>query len=171
MRFTLVALALVAIVTAGPATAQEATQEWQEDTGLSTNVRFEVTITDEGAGALSTEKRVILTIGAEGFGRVRSVHLGEPPSDFVFQPTVNIDIGNPQQRVQIMDDGSIQAAVAIEYRPPYTPDVLPRPSGTELSTIRTFEDGVSVELAQFVEAASDRQTSIAVTATILDRGQ
>ena len=75
------------------------------------------------------------------------------------------------KRVRVTDDGHIHASIAIHYQPPYAPDLIPRPSGGELSTIRFFEPGVPAQLARLADPVSDRQITIEVTATILDNDQ
>ena len=172
MRFRLLAsLAIAAaFVMSGMATAQESAPEASEAEGRAANVRFEIAIADEGGGAAPTEKQVTVVISTGGWARARSVHAGEPPEPGMVPPAINVDIGGSLDPVRIMDDGSIQVAVVIAYRP-YVPGMMPRPSGGELSTIRFFEDGVPAQLARLTEVASERQTTITVTATVLDRGQ
>ena len=169
MRFRLLpSLAIAAaFVMSGMATAQESAPEASEAEARAANVRFEIAIADEGGGAAPTEKQVTVVIGTGGMARARSMHAGEPLGPSMFPPRIHVDIGGSQYPVRIMDDGSIQVSVAIEYVP-YAPGMMPPPSGGELSTIRFFEDGVPAQLARLTEATSERQTTITVTATVLD---
>ena len=169
MRFRLLpSLAIAAaFVMSGMATAQESAPEASEAEARAANVRFEIAIADEGGGAAPTEKQVTLVIGTGGVARARSTQVGESLEPGIFAAWINVDIGD-QQRVRIMDDGSIQVSVAIQYKP-YAPGMMPPPSDGELSTIRFFEDGVPAQLARLTEVTSERQTTITVTATVLDR--
>ena len=70
--------------------------------------------------------------------------------------------------VRLLMDGTIRASVVLQYRP-HAPGVNPWPSHVELSALRQFRSGVRRLVARTADPALDRQTTIEVTATIVEK--
>ena len=134
------------------------------------NVRFDFVITEEGSAIEVSEQRVSLVAGNMGRGSSRSISMTLPEEGVAAPPPLfNIDVGTAAGgAVQVLTNGTIRASVVIQYQP-YAPGVSrPWPAGLELLALRSFKTGVRTLVAQTADPALDRQTTVEVTATILD---
>jgi hypothetical protein len=131
------------------------------------NVRFEISITDIG-GPKPVTKVVAVTVADNGAnGSIRSIgrtieSAGPPASGFPGNYPLNLDV----RGVTGYDDGSVRAAVNVEYQP-YVPDAKPQPGMITASATAVFQDGRKVQILQSTDPLTDRRTTVEVTATIL----
>ncbi len=138
------------------------------------NIRFDISITDEGGGASPVRKAVTLVVADRGYTSSRSQVRLTPDVEKglnVFDPSkaglpLNVDVGMNGDLVELQDDGRVRARVNIVYQP-YSPELKTLPGSVQGSSKLLFESGKKVVFAQTADAVTDRHTTIEVTATIL----
>jgi len=134
----------------------------------STNVRIEVTVTDQRPGAAAVTKAVSIVTGDGLNGSVRS--------QTAYNSSGNVPGGNAPFNVDawpiIMADGKIHTRLTVQY------DVVPPPGpsqdgvrllGTSIreSVALILESGKPIVAVQSNDPVSDRKVSLEVKATIL----
>src|SRR5205814_6819792 len=130
--------------------------------GQPVNIKVELTITDQHAGAAPAKKALSAVIGDGQGGFVRSSSmvggpLGEVP--------LNVDV-----EPRILADGKIRLHFNLQYDLPSTPGAdVPRPTKTTIreSITLILENGKSLLAAQSADPVIDRQVTVEVKATIL----
>jgi hypothetical protein len=126
--------------------------------GQPVNIRFDITIVDEG-GAQASRKSVSLTVADRQSGQVRSA---------VFVP----DVGQVPLAVDAMPslerDGKIRARISLDYQPdPGQDRKQPTPVSMRLAFGLVLESGKRIVAAQAADPVTDRRVSVEVTATVL----
>lgn len=140
------------------------------------NIRFDISIADEGGGAPLVRKAVSLLVADRGYASSRSqarFPLGERAPGVeprIVNPgepfPLNIDVGAFNDLVEIQDDGRVRARVSFEYQP-YASELKALPGHVQGSSRLLFESGRKVVFVQSADAITDRRTTIEVTATVL----
>jgi hypothetical protein len=129
----------------------------------TTNIRIELTITDQRGTAAPISKIVTMTMMDTGNGRIRTG--GDVKTPLGFRPvTLNVDA-----YPRVHKDGKIRVDLTIEYRP------TAAESDTEQATTPTInesiavllEDGKSVVISQSADPATDRKVKVEAKATII----
>lgn len=183
MRYVIAAFLLAAApLTAGaqqPAPRPEGAQAPAPDSrpapGAPVNIRYDVTIRDEGGGGPATRRTVSLVVQANNVpGAVRSIgHLpashplaaaqaiGTGPASHPLAIPLNVDV-----RGTISPNGRIPSRVTVEYQP-FWPEAKTLPSSVRAQVDAALDDGRLMLLSQAVDPISDRRTIIEVTATVL----
>jgi hypothetical protein len=135
--------------------------------GQPINVRVEVTITEQRAGAAPIKKTIMAVVADGRPGSVRSTMvmntLGVPGS-----VPLNLDT-----EANILSDGKIRLFYTLQYDlPDMTPGAAPetrRPVATQIreSVTLILENGKPIVAAQSADPVGDRQVSVEVKATIM----
>jgi len=149
----------------------------------TTNVRFDISIRDEGAGA-PPPKNVSLVVAMGTSGSLRSTaprpgtdsnvpifvappanpeKPGEVPYNPFSGPSVplNVDVFARAQ-----EGDKIMARVTVEYQP-YSKDAKVQSATMRGMAEAWFDNGKPMVLSQTADPTSDRRTTIQVTATVL----
>lgn len=174
-------LGLTALLTLTPggapqeaaATAQEKAAAPAEQTEYWTNVRIELSITDQTSGGAPVRKSVTLLLANGGDGRVRSqgmVFREATASDrrSAFEVTLNADA-----RVLQIEGSKIRTAITVEYAPSAegapTQDEAREQRGSTLnqSVWVVLTSGKPTVIVESSDPLSDRKVTLAATATIL----
>lgn len=129
-----------------------------------TNVRIDLTITDQRGSAPAVSKAVSMLVADRFNGRVRSG--GHAKVGSSFQPvTLNVDA-----QPEILRDGRVRVQVSLEYRaqnpeggPP--DDAQPGTLSEQFSVI--LEDGKSMVITQSADPASDRKVRVELKAALV----
>jgi hypothetical protein len=128
--------------------------------GQPLNIRFDVTIVDEG-GPQTSRKAISVTVADREIGLVRaSVSIpghGDVP--------VSLDV-----RPALGSDGKIRTRMVLEYRPTPAFDpkgAVPTPASMRLQFGVLLENGEKIVAAQAADPVTDRRVSVEVVATIL----
>jgi hypothetical protein len=160
---------------AKPAEQQAAARpaESEPEPGVPANIRFDVTIRDEGGGGPATRRTVSLVVRGNNFpGSVRSV--GHLPASHPLASSqasaqrvplaipLNVDV-----RGSVTTGKRIQARVTVEYQP-FWADAKTLPSSVRAQVDAILDDGRAMLLSQAVDPITDRRTIIEVTATVLN---
>jgi hypothetical protein len=143
------------------------------------NLRFDVSIVDEGGGAPMTRKNVsIIARGNNQTASVRSQGSLSPrdPIAVAMGPagTHGVGIGLKVDVRGIHSawapgnstPGKINGRVAVEYQP-YSPEMKSLPSSVTTQVDAVFDEGRKMVIAQAADPLSDRKTTIEVTVTVL----
>jgi hypothetical protein len=151
-------LLVVILVTAAGASAQEqqstpkpAEPQAPRASAQATNVRIELTITDQRSDAQTPPKTVMLLVEDNQNGRIRTGR---------GNAVLNLDV-----RPQIVRDGRVRLLVSLEFTPQDAPDRPSQPPIQE-SIVALADDGKSVVLSQSADPTSDRKVRLEVKATI-----
>ena len=166
---------LVLLIAAAPAPAQEPPSKPPaapeppakadllrppEPAGQPLNIRFDVTIVDEG-GPQTSRKAISVTVADREVGLVRaSVSIpghGDVP--------VSLDV-----RPALGSNGTIRTRMVLEYRPTPAFDpkgAVPTPASMRLQFGVLLKNGEKIVAAQAADPMTDRRVSVEVTATIL----
>jgi hypothetical protein len=129
----------------------------------ATNIRVDLTITDQRGSATPISKTITMTMADNASSRIRTG--GDVRTPMGFRPvTLNVDAMPRVQR-----DGKIYVTLTIEYRP------TAAESDTEQSTTPTIneslavllEDGKSTVISQSADPATDRKVKVEAKAAIL----
>jgi len=128
--------------------------------GQPVNIRFDITIIDEG-GPQPSRKALSLTTVDRQSGQLRAS---------VFVPPVG-DVPLALDAYPILErDGKIRARITLDYRPNPGSDVKQAPAMTasiRLSFGVVLENGKKILAAQAADPVTDRRVSVEVTATVL----
>lgn len=153
-----------------PAPTAEAKQETprqipppEPNRGQLTNVRLEVTITDQRGSGQPTTKTVALVLADRSPGRLRTS--GDVRTPQGYRPiALNIDA-----RPEFTRDGRVRANVTLDYRP----SVGEGTSEEQVLTTITesfeviLEDGKALIVSQSADPYSDRRVRVELKATVL----
>jgi hypothetical protein len=129
----------------------------------ATNIRIDLTITDQRGSATPVSKTITMTMADNASSRIRTG--GDVRTPLGFRPvTLNVDAMPRVQR-----DGKIYVTLTIEYRP------TAAETDTEQSTTPTIneslavllEDGKSTVISQSADPATDRKVKVEAKAAII----
>jgi hypothetical protein len=154
-----ITLLVVILVTAAGASAQEpqstakpAEPQASRASAQGTNVRIELTITDQRSDAQTPPKTVMLLVEDNQNGRIRTGR---------GNAVLNLDV-----RPQIVRDGRVRVLVSLEYTPQDAPDRPSQPPIQE-SIVALLDDGRALVVSQSADPISDRKVRLEVKATIV----
>lgn len=132
------------------------------------NVKFDVTITDT-AGPKPVTKTVSMTVAPGNNGSIRSSAKAGDTSAGTINPAVvaptswlNVDV----RGVNTIDANTVRAQISVEYQA-YVADAKLQPGAVSANSTSIFTDGRRTQILVTSDPASDRRTTIEVTATIL----
>ena len=127
------------------------------------NLRLELTVTDQRGAAPTSPKTVTMLVADRSNGRVRtsgSVRVGGG-----YQPvTLNVDA-----QPEILKDGRIKVQVSLEYRAQTAEGTQEdnQPSNLSESFNVILDDGKSMLVTQSADPASDRKVRVDMKATLV----
>lgn len=154
-----ITLLVVILVTAAGASAQEqqstakpAEPQASRASAQATNVRIELTITDQRSDAQTPPKTVMLLVEDNQNARIRTGR---------GNAVLNLDV-----RPQIVREGRVRVLVSLEFTPQDAPDRPAQPPLQE-SIVALVDDGKSLVLSQSADPASDRKVRLDMKATIV----
>jgi hypothetical protein len=136
------------------------------------NIRFDISISDEGGGITPVQKSVVLTVQGSGTGSLRSSGLGYLANT----PTIpggrgdrlpvdlNTDVNLAAYRPQ--EPNKIRARIAIDYQP-FSPEWKSAPGRVRASVDVMLDNGKETALWQTTDPVMGVRTTIKVTATVL----
>jgi len=140
------------------------------------NLRFDVSIVDEGGGAPVTRKNV--TIIARGNNQTASVrsqgnlNANHPITIAMRAQGVGIGLKVDVRGMHpsfmpsaALPSGKVAGRVAVEYQP-YSPEMKSLPSSVTTQVDAIFDEGKKMVIAQAADPLSDRKTTIEVTVTV-----
>jgi hypothetical protein len=135
------------------------------------NLRFDVSIVDEGGGGPLTQKTVAVIARANNeMASVRSqgrLNPGHPIAIAMRAAGQNgVGIGLFVDARGIYENGRIHARVAVDYQP-YWPEAKSLPSSVTAQLDAVFDEGRKLLIAQAADPLSDRKTTIEVTVTVV----
>jgi hypothetical protein len=135
------------------------------------NLRFDVSIVDEGGGAPTTQKVVAVIARANNqMASVRSHGRLNPGHPIAIAMRASgqhgVDVGLSVDARGTYENGKVQARVAVEYQP-YWPDAKSLPSSVTAQLDAVFDEGRKMLIAQAADPLSDRKTTIEVTVTVV----
>ncbi|HMC78244.1 MAG TPA: hypothetical protein VKH34_13950 [Vicinamibacterales bacterium] len=133
---------------------------------VATNVRFELTITDQRSEGPAVTKTVTATVADLGTARIRTSGSVRTPMGFR-DVILNVDVA--PRLVYVNNVARVRATLTIEYRP------VAAESDTERSTTPTIneslsvalEDGKSLLISQTADPSTERKVKVEVKATII----
>ena len=133
---------------------------------MVTNVRFELTITDQRSEGPAVTKTVTATVADQGTARIRTSGSVRTPMGFR-DVILNVDVS--PRLVYVNNVARVRATLTIEYRP------VAAESDTERSTTPTIneslsvalEDGKSLLISQTADPSTERKVKVEVKATII----
>jgi hypothetical protein len=134
------------------------------------NLRFDVSILDEGGGAPVTRKTVTVmaradnqTASVRSYGRLNPSH---PIAIAMRQTEHGVLIGLKVDVRGRYENGRLIGRVTVEYQP-YAPEMKSLPSSVTTQVDAIFDEGRKMVIAQAADPLSDRKTTIEVTVTVL----
>jgi hypothetical protein len=138
------------------------------------NIRFQITITDQ-AGEAPPVKKTLNVIAADGYtGSVRSkvtvavpMHPpGPDPKNYSYESLpLNIDV-----KPEITKNGLVRTQLSLNYETFYAAKAAGMPAVRSVVTAIQWvmlENGKPMTVSQSADAATDRQVTVELTATIL----
>ena len=135
-------------------------------TAYGPNLRFEISIADEGGGGPATKKTVAViarpnnqTASVRSNGTLNAAH----PLSVAARAT-SIGIGLSVDVRGLYDNGKIPARVTVDYQP-YWPEAKSLPSSVRAQVDLVFDEGRRTLISQAADPLSDRRTTIEVTVT------
>lgn len=184
--YRIAALPLVLVLMAGTARAQDGqtassstTQAKQESASQArqdaraasvptrTNVKIELTITDQ-RGNGPAERKQVLMIAADGhWGKIRT-HASTRPSDPTAGPFVPVTL-NVDARPFMTVGGQIQLDLTVAYNPldESNKTGLVRPTELNQSMTIVLQSGKPLVISQAADPIADRKMIVEVVATVL----
>jgi hypothetical protein len=152
-------LLVVLLVTAAGASAQEqqstakpAEPQASRASAQVTNIRIELTLTDQRSDAQTPPKTVMLLVEDNQNGRIRTGR---------GNAVLNVDV-----RPQIVREGRVRLFVSLEFTSQDAPDRASPPPIQE-SIVALVDDGKSLIVSQSADPISDRKLRLEVKATIV----
>jgi hypothetical protein len=132
-----------------------------------TNVRVELTISDQRGAGPSEKKQVSMIVSEMAWGKIRTHATTRPPS-----PTAgpNMDVAlNVDARPFITTGGQIQLELVVNYNPLDETNkvALVRPTELNQSMTVVLQSGKPLVVAQAADPMVDRKMIVEVVATIL----
>jgi hypothetical protein len=133
---------------------------------MVTNVRFELTITDQRSEGPAVTKTVTATVADQGTARIRTSGSVRTPMGF---RDVILNVDATARLVYVNNVPRVRATLTIEYRP------VAAESDTERSTTPTInesltvalEDGKPLLISQTADPSTERKVKVEVKATII----
>ena len=120
-----------------------------------TNVRIELTLTDQREGTTATPKTLSMIITDRDLGRMRT---GSGRADGM----LNVDV-----RPEIVRETKIRLSMTLEYRPAQGANDKDQPTVMTQSLSTILEDGKPMLVSQSADPGSSRAVKIEVKATVL----
>lgn len=168
-----VAMLIVLTLVAGTARAQNEQPQAEQpkaeqraaNVATRTNIKIDLTITDQRGGAPAERKQVSM-IAADGFwGKIRSAAMTRQPDGGPAMPvTLNVDA-----RPFMTMGGQIQVELTVLYNPPDESNKvgLVRPTELNQSMTIVLQNGKPLVISQAADPIADRKMIVEVVATIL----
>jgi hypothetical protein len=163
-------LAVVAVMSLAAVPGAAAQQAEAKLPAPQPNLRFDVSILDEGGGVPPTRKTVTVmaradnqTASVRSYGRLNPDH---PIAIAMRQTEHGVVIGLKVDVRGRYENGRLIGRVAVEYQP-YAPEMKWLPSSVTTQVDAVFEEGSKMVIAQAADPLSDRRTTIEVTVTVL----
>jgi hypothetical protein len=130
------------------------------------NVRFDITISEEGGGPTPVRKSVMLLVQGGGSGSLRSTAQAAP-SRFGGPVALNVDI-RVAPYFQAAAPGKIRGRVTVEYQPPAATGADSSAGAAFRAQVDAqFVDGKKFVLWQGADPVSARRTTVEATATLV----
>jgi hypothetical protein len=126
------------------------------------NIRFDITINDDGVGTAPVRKVVMLLVQGGGSASLRSQ---AEIAGSRFARSLNVDI-RLAPYIQT-EGGRMRGRIAIEYQPAPAAAVDNSGPGIRAQVDAQFVDGKKLVLWQAADPGSERRTTVEVTATLL----
>lgn len=136
------------------------------------NVRFDITLSDEGGGIMPVSKSVVLMVQGSGTGSLRSGGVG-------YLTNVPSQINNRGERIvvdlfadvtlaryELKTPDKIRARVAVDYQP-FSPEWKGAPGRVRAQVDVMLDNGKETTLWQTTDPVMGVRTTINVTATVL----
>jgi len=126
------------------------------------NIRFEIVISDSGISKPTT-KKVSLIVATGREGQIRS-SAQETRADTTSTRNVplNVDIVRPV----LLENGGVSVAVVVDYQPD-SPGTVAVPARVQARFDAVLTSGRKMLISETADPASDRTTTVEVTATVL----
>ncbi len=125
----------------------------QRTAAQSTNIRIDITITDQRMDAAAAPKTVTLVVADRELGRIRT--------------GANNLMLNVDARPTIVRDGRVSTNVTLEYRPRREEVERTDPASLSESLTAILEDGKPLVVSQSPDPSTDRKVKVELKATIL----
>jgi hypothetical protein len=135
--------------------------------GVRSNVRIELTISDQRADGPSEKKQVSMIVSETTWGKIRTHATTRPPS-VIGGPNMDVAL-NVDARPFITTGGQIQLELVVNYNPLDETNKagLVRPTELNQSLTVVLQSGKPLVVAQAADPMVDRKMIVEVVATIL----
>ncbi|HUF25314.1 MAG TPA: hypothetical protein VMN81_14375 [Vicinamibacterales bacterium] len=128
-----------------------------------TNVRLDLTVTDQSGGGQPIKKAISLLVAERGDGRVRSIGMAVPQGGPSYSVSLNADAA-----IGRIEGNLIRIHVTVEYSPA-APETGIANRGSQLSqTVEVvLTNGKPTVIVQAADPLTDRKVTLEATATIV----
>ncbi len=131
------------------------------------NIRFDIAIADDGAGAPPVRKNLVVMVQGMGKASLRSqgVTEADPVTKMARRPLfLNVDVNVAGWGAS--EPNKVRTRIMVEYTP-YMPNSPMIPASVKAQVDVSLDHGKKVLIWQTADPFSDRQTRIEVTATVI----
>jgi hypothetical protein len=142
---------------------QPVTVALKPNTVMMTNVRLDLTVTDQSGGGQPIKKAISLLVAERGSGRVRSIGMAIPQG----APSYSVQL-NADAEIARIEGDRIRIHVTVEYSPA-APETGVANRGSQLSqTVEVvLANGKPTLIVQAADPLTDRKVTLEATATII----
>jgi hypothetical protein len=134
--------------------------------GSNTNIRIELTITDQRAEGPAITKTVTATVSDRSMARIRTSGSVRTPLGF---REVILNVDATPQLVNVNGASKVKTSFTIEYRPVAAESDTERSSTPAINEMLTvvLEDGKPLVISQSADPATDRKVKVEAKVTII----
>jgi hypothetical protein len=130
------------------------------------NIRFDIAITDDGAGAPAVRKNLVMMVQGNGKASLRSQGIAPAATDTPGQVNVFLNVDVSVAGWGASEPNKVRSRIMVEYQP-YLTNVPVLPASVRAQVDVHLEQAKKVLIWQTADPISDRHSSIEVTATVL----
>jgi len=147
---------------------EQAPAKAQEPAGQQVNIKLDITVSDQRGPGAPSKKTVSMVVADRNFGSIRTGGTQILTESGAQPININVD-ATPT----IVRDGSIRVQFGFEYQPRPGGDPAqanatpPRMSQVNQRLVVFLQDGRPLTITQAADAASDRNISVEIKATVM----